>query len=115
MVVSPPRLESQPAGGSAGLAVIAPGVAPLSRNAYARIKAEAGINGSIVSRGTGANALGGPELVLTWLANDLIASGLYLRAGDVVTTGVITEVFRTKLGDEIFASFEQIGSVAARL
>ena len=31
-----------------------------------------------------------------------------------MTTGVITEVFRSELGDEILASFEGVGTVRAR-
>jgi 2-keto-4-pentenoate hydratase len=101
-------------GGLNDALILGPAHTPLPRAAYARIRAEASLNGSVVGRGTGANALGGSEIVLTWLANHLIEKGLNLKAGDIVTTGVITEVFRSGLGDEIVASFEGVGTVRAR-
>ena len=54
-------------------------------------------------------------MALTWLANNLIAKGLFLRGGDVVTTGVITEVFETEIGDFVEASYDLIGDVSVQL
>jgi 2-keto-4-pentenoate hydratase len=101
-------------GGLNDALVLGPAHKPLSVADYAKVRAEAKLNGRVVGRGTGANALGGSEIVLTWLANHLIEKGLNLKAGDIVTTGVITEVFRSGLGDEIIASFEGVGTVRAR-
>jgi 2-keto-4-pentenoate hydratase len=39
---------------------------------------------------------------------------MQLRSGDVVTTGVTTEVFEAMAGDQIEAVFEGIGSVSVR-
>ncbi|MGE3832912.1 MAG: 2-keto-4-pentenoate hydratase [Parvibaculaceae bacterium] len=94
--------------------VIGPGVKPLKREDYATRKGEARVNGEVVSTGVGANALKGPENVLTWLANDLTDKGFHLRVGDVVTTGVITGLFFAKLGDEVKVSIESIGDVIVR-
>ena len=94
--------------------VLGPSVKPLHREAYATRKGEAFVNGKLVSTGIGANALKGPENVLTWLANDLIAKGFHLKAGDVVTTGVITGLFFAKPGDEVRVSIEDIGDVVVR-
>lgn len=91
--------------------VLGEGVKPLLRDAYAAIKASVSVNGRARYSGTGANALGGPEQALTWLANDLITKGLHLKAGDVVTTGVITEVFSCEIGDEVTADYEWLGKV----
>jgi 2-keto-4-pentenoate hydratase len=102
-------------GGLSDALILGRGLAPLARGDYARLTTEATINGRTVSRGIGANALGGPEIVLTWLANDLIAKGLFLKAGDIVSTGVITEVFRSNQGDEVIATFERLGTVSLRL
>jgi 2-keto-4-pentenoate hydratase len=88
------------------------GVPPLPRDAYAKIACRVSINGLDTYEGLGANALGGPELALTWLANDLIGKGLHLRAGDVVTTGVITPVFYSALGDRVEVEFDRLGKVA---
>jgi 2-keto-4-pentenoate hydratase len=89
-------------------------VKPLPREAYAKLRVQAKQNGKIVGEGTGAEALGGPEIVLTWLANDLIDKGLYLRAGDVVSTGVVVGVFTSNLGDRVEANYDHLGSISVK-
>ena len=95
--------------------VLGDAVKPLARGDYAKLAVKVAVNGEQRYSGLGANALGGPELALTWLANDLNAKGLHLRAGDVVTTGVITEVFDTSLGDEVVAIYDKLGMVKVKL
>jgi 2-keto-4-pentenoate hydratase len=95
--------------------VLGDAVKPLAREAYAKLAVNVAVNGRQKYSGLGSNALGGPELALTWLANDLNARGLFLRAGDVVTTGVITEVFDTNIGDEVVAVYEGLGAVTVKL
>jgi 2-keto-4-pentenoate hydratase len=95
--------------------VLGAGVKPLAPGDYAKITNSVSINGKLRSTGLGTNALGGPELALTWLANNLIEKGLFLRAGDVVTTGVITEVFDTKIGDYVEATYDHLGTVIVQL
>jgi 2-keto-4-pentenoate hydratase len=95
--------------------VLGDAVKPLGRGDYAKLTVNVAVNGQQKYSGLGANALGGPELALTWLANDLNAKGLLLRAGDVVTTGVITEVFDTNIGDEVVAVYDKLGTVRVRL
>ena len=95
--------------------VLGDAVEPLARGDYAKLTVKVSVNGQQQYSGIGANALGGPELALTWLANDLNAKGLYLRAGDVVTTGVITEVFDTDIGDEAVAVYDRLGTVKVQL
>ena len=102
-------------GGLSHALVLGPGVKPLKHADYAKITNRVSINGQKKYEGLGANALGGPELALTWLANDVIAKGLFLRAGDVVTTGVITAVFETSIGDLVEASYDLIGNVSVQL
>jgi len=94
--------------------VLGPAFKPLAPHEYAELRNEARRNGEMVGRGVGANALGGADRVLTWLANDLIDKGLHLKAGDVVSTGVITEVFRSDLGDEVTAVYDRLGTVSIR-
>jgi 2-keto-4-pentenoate hydratase len=95
--------------------VLGPGVSPLPVGDYAKITNRISINGQSKYTGIGVNALGGPDIALTWLANDLIKQGLHLRAGDVVTTGVITEVFNTNIGDLVEAAYDPIGTVTVQL
>jgi 2-keto-4-pentenoate hydratase len=51
---------------------------------------------------------------MAWLGDELPRFGMQLRAGDVVTTGVTTDVFEAKQGDEIEAVFDGIGAVSVR-
>jgi len=102
-------------GGLSHALVLGPGVKPLERSDYARITNRISINGISKYTGIASNALGGPELALTWLANNLVGNGLFLRSGDVVTTGVITDVFETQIGDFVKASYDLIGDVSVQL
>ncbi len=87
---------------------------PLETSAYAKLKASVSWNDRAMQGGTGANALGGADLALTWLANHLIDNEAALREGDIITTGVITEFFLANLGDSVEASFEGLGTISCR-
>ncbi|WP_372613838.1 2-keto-4-pentenoate hydratase [Aquicoccus sp.] len=65
-----------------------------------------------VTEGVGANAMGGPDAVIAWLANDLSARGIGLRRGDVVATGLICDVVHAVPGARIEADFMTLGPVA---
>ena len=77
----------------------------------ADVRVEVGCDGEAITTGSGAAVLGDPLEVMTWLANELPDHGLSLRAGDLVTTGVTTDVFEAEAGQHITASFEGIGLV----
>ena len=66
-------------------------------------------NGEVVTTGSGANVLGSPLNVMAWLANELPQFGRQLQAGDLVTTGVTTDVFEAEAGDVIAAEFAGLG------
>ncbi len=68
-------------------------------------------NGEQVTAGSGAAVLGDPLEVMRWLADELPRFGLDLRPGDVVTTGVTTDVFEAEAGDAIVAEFDGVGAV----
>lgn len=68
-------------------------------------------NGETVTTGSGANVLGSPLNVLAWLADELPQFGRQLRAGDLITTGVTTDVFEAEAGDLIAADFAGLGQV----
>lgn len=68
-------------------------------------------NGEPVASGSGAAVLGHPLEVMRFLADELPRFGYDLAAGDLVTTGVTTEVFEAAPGDLIEATFEGVGSV----
>jgi len=64
-----------------------------------------------LSDGSGAAVLGHPLNVMAWLADELPRFGLGLRRGDVVTTGVATDVFEAGSGDSCVADFGPFGTV----
>jgi len=70
------------------------------------------INGSEVSRGTGADVLGHPHNALAWLANHLAASGKGLRAGQIVLTGSLVKTVWLKSGDGVMMDLSGLGKVA---
>ena len=55
--------------------------------------------------------LGHPLNVMAWLADELPRFGLRLCRGDVVTTGVATDVFEAGVGDSCVADFGPFGTV----
>ncbi|MDA0230964.1 MAG: fumarylacetoacetate hydrolase family protein [Proteobacteria bacterium] len=71
------------------------------------------VNGEAVDVGSGANVLGDPRNVLLWLANELSARGLGLKAGQVVTTGSAANVITVKPGDTVVADFGDLGVAQA--
>jgi 2-keto-4-pentenoate hydratase len=83
---------------------------PLGRD-LAHHALEARIDGAVVGAGTGAAVLGHPLTVLAWLADELPRYGHRLRAGDLVTTGVCTDVFSAEAGSTVVADFGTLGSV----
>ena len=66
-------------------------------------------SGELVTTGSGANVLGHPLNVMAWLADELPRYGRRLEAGDLVTTGVTTDVFEAGPGDDILAVFAGVG------
>jgi 2-keto-4-pentenoate hydratase len=68
-------------------------------------------NGKQVATGTGADVLGDPCQAMVWLANELRARGLGLRAGDLVITGACTPPHPIVAGDAMVADFGALGRV----
>jgi 2-keto-4-pentenoate hydratase len=69
-------------------------------------------NDELVTTGSGAAVLGHPLNVMAWLADELPRFGIRLQRGDVVTTGVATDVFEADAGDSCVADFGPFGTVA---
>lgn len=57
------------------------------------------INGNVAGEGSAANVMGGPLGALQFLAENLLARGRYLRAGDIVLTGMTTGIHQVVPGD----------------
>lgn len=65
--------------------------------------------------GDGSAVLGDPRDALTWLANELRALGITLRAGDLISTGTCMVPLEVRPGDTVHADFGVLGSLTLRL
>lgn len=62
------------------------------------------VDGEVVGKGTGADVLGGPHASLLWLANALRRRG-GLKAGQIVSTGTCTGLFKAAAKTKVAASY----------
>lgn len=69
------------------------------------------VNGRIVCKGSGAAVMGHPLHALRWLVHTLCSSGLGLKGGQYISTGVTTDVYMAESGDRITADFGEVGCV----
>ena len=71
-------------------------------------------NGSVISAGAGAAALGSPVNCVTWLANTLGEFGIPLKAGEVILSGSLVPLEPVKAGDYMRVEIGGIGSASVR-
>ena len=71
-------------------------------------------NGSIISTGAGAAALGSPVNCVTWLANTLGQFGIPLKAGEVILSGSLVPLEPVQAGDFMSVSIGGIGGASVR-
>lgn len=67
-------------------------------------------NGSFLSRGTGAAALGSPAICVAWLANTLGERGIALEAGEIILSGSLVPLEPVRAGDHMSLTIRGIGS-----
>lgn len=79
------------------------------------ITANVTIDGKTMIEKTGGNPAGDPRWLALWAANNLIARGQPIRAGQVVTTGSYIGMLPAPQGGEIVATLSGIGSVSVRI
>jgi len=72
-------------------------------------------NGAPAGEGSGANVLGDPRIALTWLANELSALGVTLKAGQAVITGTCVTPIPIAAGDRIDGDFGSLGRIAVAI
>ena len=72
------------------------------------------VAGKPAHEGIGKNVLGDPRVALAWLANELSAHGVTLKASQVVTTGTCIVPLPIAPGDTLTADFGALGKVTAR-
>lgn len=71
-------------------------------------------NGSVISTGAGAAALGSPVNCVAWLANTLGEYGIPLKAGEVILSGSLVPLEPVKAGDHMSVNIGGIGSASVR-
>ncbi|NLW05374.1 MAG: 2-oxopent-4-enoate hydratase, partial [Pseudomonadaceae bacterium] len=71
-------------------------------------------NGSIISTGAGAAALGSPVNCVAWLANTLGHFGIPLKAGEVILSGSLVPLVPVKAGDFMSLNIGGIGGASVR-
>ena len=49
--------------------------------------------------------------MIAWLANHLNAMGITLATGEIVTTGVMTDIYDSAPGEEIVAQYDLPGVI----
>ena len=77
----------------------------------AEFEVSVSLNGDTPLEGKGGNALGHPLNGIAWLANDLASLGRELKAGEIVSTGVLTGLIFANAGDHIVADYGQFGKM----
>ena len=69
------------------------------------------VDGSKVREGHANNVDGGPFSALAWLANHLNKQGQQVQSGDVITTGVMTDIFDGMAGQHVVADYGPLGVI----
>ncbi len=70
------------------------------------------INGVEAGRGQSLDVMGHPFAALAWLANSLIARGLFLKQGEFVFTGSVVETRWINPGDRVTVEIDQLGAAS---
>ncbi|HEY3471686.1 MAG TPA: fumarylacetoacetate hydrolase family protein, partial [Amycolatopsis sp.] len=94
-----------------GLFVLGSTRVPLDRVDLRTVQMTLSRNGSVVSKGSGADCLGSPLAAARWLASTLARRGDPLRAGDVVLTGALGPMVPVAPGDVFLGEISGLGSV----
>ncbi len=94
-----------------GCLILGPGTEDWRKLDLAEHEAVFHRNGREEGRGRGANAYGHPLDALAWLAGQAPAGGRGLKAGDIVTTGVVTPFLQAGAGDILAADFGTLGAI----
>ncbi|MFC3106590.1 2-oxopent-4-enoate hydratase [Undibacterium arcticum] len=69
-------------------------------------------NGEIIATGAGAAALGHPANAVAWLANELGARGVALKAGEPILSGSLAPLIPVQAGDSLRVRIGGIGGCA---
>lgn len=100
---------------SCGVYVVGSRPVPLRKFDILSVPMRMLVNGEEVSSGVGAACLGNPLHAARWLADELCRRGIPLRAGDVLMTGALGPLRPVRQGDELVATFGDLGTVRTKL
>jgi 2-oxopent-4-enoate/cis-2-oxohex-4-enoate hydratase len=67
-------------------------------------------NGETIATGNGAAALGHPANAVAWLANELGARGISMKAGEPILSGSLAPLIPVVAGDVLSVRIDGIGS-----
>lgn len=81
----------------------------------AALEGTAYVNGTVVGRGRGADAMGHPLAALQWVANHLAGRGRGLRRGDFVISGSLVTSKFPRAGDVVRFEAGALGAVELRV
>jgi 2-keto-4-pentenoate hydratase len=101
--------------GGTGALVIGPEVADWQSLDIPSVPVSINFDGVCVSGSFRDDARCKPLEALVWLANELSARGLALKAGDVVTTGTSSPPSRAGIGQVIEVVFEGLGTIEVHM
>jgi 2-keto-4-pentenoate hydratase len=100
---------------SSGLYVVGGKPVPLRKVDLRTLPMTMTINAQVASAGAGHHCLGHPLHAARWLADMMCMRGVPLRAGDVVMTGALGPMRPIGPGDEVVATFGDLGTVTTRM
>jgi len=96
---------------SAGLYVVGEQLADVSDRDFSLEGGKLLKNGHVVDAGVGANVLGHPARAVAWLANTLDGVGETLSAGELVLSGSYIPAADIVAGDTVTVEFASVGSL----
>ncbi|CAH1656520.1 MULTISPECIES: fumarylacetoacetate hydrolase family protein [unclassified Chelatococcus] len=89
--------------------VLGPEVVGWQSRPWESLTAKSTVNGAAVGEGTAAGVPGTPLAAVVFLANRLSRLKITLRAGDLVSTGMVTGIHKVAAGDRAVIDFSDCG------
>lgn len=68
-------------------------------------------NGEVMATSTLAAVMGNPASAIAWMANKIAKRGQYIKKGQVVLSGAITQAVHIEPGDHFSAAFDGFGTI----
>lgn len=70
-------------------------------------------NGEVVATSTLAAVMGNPAIAIAWMANKIAKRNQFIKKGQIVLSGAITEAMHISTGDQFQATFDGLGTINA--